>query len=107
MVKKIEKKWQVAPLCAEKRRQNEIFRKVYQDIWNQHQILVELGYILVHKHLSLSALHKAVDYSQMIWMQNLIEMKKNAIVMVLEVLIMSQIFSLLLDLLLKYFFRPD
>ena len=30
----------------------------------------------------------------MIWMQNLIEMKKNAIVMVLEALIMSQTFSL-------------
>ena len=42
--------------------------------------------------------------SQMIWMQNLIEMKKNAIVMVLEVLIMSQTFSLDLNSLLKYFF---
>ena len=41
--------------------------------------------------------------SQMILMQNLIEMKKNAIVMVLEVLIMSQTFSLDLNLLLKYF----
>ena len=41
--------------------------------------------------------------SQMIWMQNLIEMKKNAIVMVLEVLIMSQTFSLDLNLILKYF----
>ena len=43
----------------------------------------------------------------MIWMQNLIEMKNNAIVMVLEVLIMSQTFSLDLNSLLKYFFRPD
>ena len=42
--------------------------------------------------------------SQMIWMQNLIEMKKNAIVMVLEVLIMSQTFSLDLNLLLNFFF---
>ena len=41
----------------------------------------------------------------MIWMQNLIEMKKNAIVMVLEVLIMSQTFSLFLNLILKYFFE--
>jgi len=43
----------------------------------------------------------------MIWMQNLIEMKKNAIVVVLEVLIMSQTFSLDFNSLLKYFFRPD
>ncbi len=42
--------------------------------------------------------------SQMIWMQNLIEMKNNAIVMVLEVLNMSQTFSLDLNSLLKYFF---
>ena len=42
--------------------------------------------------------------SQMIWMQNLIEMKKNAIVMILEVLIMSQTFSLDLNSLLKYLF---
>ena len=42
--------------------------------------------------------------SQMIWMQNLIEMKKNAIVVVLEALIMSQTFSLDLNSLLKYFF---
>ena len=41
----------------------------------------------------------------MIWMQNLIEMKKNAIVMILEVLIMYQTFSLDLNLLLKYFFE--
>jgi hypothetical protein len=37
-------------------------------------------------------------------MQNLIEMKNNAIVMVLEVLNMAQTFSLDLNLLLKYFF---
>jgi len=37
-------------------------------------------------------------------MQNLIEMNKNAIVMVLEVLTMSQTFSLDLNSLLKYFF---
>ena len=41
--------------------------------------------------------------SQMIWIQNSIEMKKNATVMVLEVLVMFQTFSLDLNSLLKYF----
>ena len=42
--------------------------------------------------------------SQIIWEQNLIEMKKNAIVMVLEVLIMSQTFSLDLKFAFETFF---
>jgi len=40
-------------------------------------------------------------------MQNPVEMKKNAIEMVLEVLIMSQTIPFDLNSLLKYFFRPD
>ena len=43
----------------------------------------------------------------MIWMQNQIEMKNDAIVMVLEVLNMSQTFSLDLKQLLKYFFQTE
>ena len=58
-------------------------------------------------HASISGLNQKIFFpvSQMIWMQNLIEMKNNAIVMVLEVLDMPQTFSLELNSLLKYFFQ--
>ena len=63
------------------------------------RIKFNTGFILERSHLVVlilvpwEILKIFFPVSQMIWMQNLIEMKKNAIVMVLEVLIGPRNFS--------------
>ena len=67
--------------------------------------ILERSNLVVLVLVPLEILKISFPVSQMIWMQNLIEMKNYAIVMVLEVLNMSQTFSLDLNSLLKYFFQ--